>query len=377
MESPVVLKVCMLTRYFPYSKGQILGHGPPQVINNLLQELSQLGVRTDVIAEGTGPALKNNDFTVQYVHAPYEFHSLLKRIRTYSGRLHLVHSHTIVCLSHTFYKLLYKNSPFLLQLHHSLKSERISLKLSTLFHFADRILVLNRFEADIIRKFYNVSRRKIITIYNGVDTKLFKPLPEEGKNLRKMLGLGKKKIILSVGRPSPAKGHEWLLKALSNVKNEISDVHLLLVGLNPESQNDVQYIQQLQKSSKNLGISDRVTIITDFVPHDELAVFYSAADVYALASFEEVFNLTILEAMACGLPVIATTVGAASDVLTKNFGTLVPPRDTDELSDAILKILCNDKIQEMGSNARNVVLQRFTWKKVASLLLRIYEEATL
>lgn len=180
-----------------------------------------------------------------------------------------------------------------------------------------------------------------------------------------------------MGGPSPTKGHESLLKAVSRIKHEMPNVHCLLVGLNPESQKDMQYIQKLQKSSKDLDISNNVTIITDFIPHSKLAVFYSAADTYVLPSFEEVFNLTILEAMSCGLPVIATTVGAASDQITKDIGTLVPLGDTDELSNAILKIFYSDKIEKMSSKARSVVLQRFTWKKVALRLLKIYEEVDL
>lgn len=131
------------------------------VINNLIKEVPQLGAKVDVVAAGISQSVKGRGFVIHYTRPPYEFHSLLKRIRTYSGKYHLVHSHTMICLSHAFFKMLNRSSPFLLQLHHSiLKSERLSSKLNTLFHLADRILVLNQLEANKVCKHYNISRKK-------------------------------------------------------------------------------------------------------------------------------------------------------------------------------------------------------------------------
>lgn len=196
-----------------------------------------------------------------------------------------------------------------------------------------------------------VPERKLITLALGVDPSLFRPGPPGQELFR----------ILYVGRLELLKGIQYLLQAFSELR--LPDAELWMVGpILPE----VQSILARHDSG-------RVRIAGE-VPPGEMPAYYRSADVVILPSINDAFGLVILEAMASGLPVIATDHSAASDVIEdKIHGFVVPIRDVGALKDRILYLFDHpEEARAMGVAGRERVLGHFTWDHYAERLLKTY-----
>ncbi len=187
---------------------------------------------------------------------------------------------------------------------------------------------------------YNVE-----TIYNGIKLDVFYP---RKSNLRENYNLKDKKIVLGVASTwSERKGLEDFIKLSEMLSNEYK---IVLVGLNKK---------QLEKTPKNILAFGRTRTI------DELAEFYSIADVYFNASIEETFGLTTVEAMACGTPVIVYNSTALPEVVTKSSGVVVKQKNIEKVLE-VIKLLCESKIfrkENIIKNAqrfdKNVMIQEY------------------
>jgi glycosyltransferase involved in cell wall biosynthesis len=156
---------------------------------------------------------------------------------------------------------------------------------------------------------------------NGVDLVVFKPVEREAA--RRRLGLSGH-VILSVGNLVPLKGHELTIDALAQLPGST----LLIAGGGPLR-------EMLQARALSLGLGDRLRLLGE-VPHAQLAELYSAADVFVLMSEREGWANVLLEAMACGTPALATTVGGNAEIVASAAaGTLLPERSTAALVDAV------------------------------------------
>jgi glycosyltransferase involved in cell wall biosynthesis len=124
-----------------------------------------------------------------------------------------------------------------------------------------------------------------------------------------------------------------------------------------------------------LGIADRVTF-RGHIAYGDLPRYYPGADVLVIPSFSETFGMTLVEAMACEVPVVATRVGGIPEVVANGeTGILVEPGDPSVLADAILRVLSDDSLkQSMGKEGRRRVLAHFSWEQVSKVLLSHYAE---
>ena len=238
------------------------------------------------------------------------------------------------------------------------------------------------------RAFPNFSDRCCV-VHNGVDVKGFFPdghdkMPDDGI-----------KRLLFVGRVSPEKGLHSLLEAFKMVAEQCPQVQLTIVG--PESVPPLEFIVSL---SDEAGVSQlarfypgsylshlrqmlspelarRVSFVSSLA-HREVARFYRAADVLVNPSLLETFGMTLAEAMACGVPVIATRVGGIPEVVAHGkTGLLVPPDDAPALAEAILHLLADNDLREsMGEAGRQRALHMFSWNKITQDMLRQYGELT-
>ncbi len=202
---------------------------------------------------------------------------------------------------------------------------------------------------------------KITVLGNGVDPVKFKPQPVFFA--RQTLGLpADRPIVLGVGNLSEGKGFHILVEAVARLRSHRPDVLLLLVGEGP-------YRSVLEKQIRELGISDNVRLIGS-QPHDRLALWYSAANVFCLPSSKEGCPNVVLEAMACGLPVIATRVGDVPESLVSPaMGTLVE-RTAEAFERGIAEAL-----RRSWDHDRIVAHARSRdWSSVATKILNIYSE---
>ena len=167
------------------------------------------------------------------------------------------------------------------------------------------------------------------------------------------------------------KGLEYLLKALTIVKKEIPTVKLVVGGKG-------SLLEHYKNVTSDLGLAENVEF-HGFIPDDKITEYYSRANVFVLpsiSSVQEGFGIVALEALACKTPVITTEiVGVSSDLKEENAGLIIPPRDPDSLAAAIIKILSSVDLQiEMGENGRRLVKARYTWKTIAEMTEKVYNE---
>ncbi|MCL5949761.1 MAG: glycosyltransferase, partial [Candidatus Bathyarchaeota archaeon] len=214
----------------------------------------------------------------------------------------------------------------------------------TSFHFADTIVATSKSYAETSPALKpHLNKVQVIPCF--VDCNRFKPqTPLQVAKLRKQLGLDGKKTVLFVGRIVPYKGLEYLIKAVEHAKNELGEeLNLLLVGgeegknITDKSEYNQQILQQTKKSSmyKNIHFLGRIE-------NNQLSTYYSLADVVALPSVMrgEAFGTVLLEALACGTPVVASSIPGVKDALKGNgsVGSYVPPKDSLALSKALVEV---------------------------------------
>lgn len=170
------------------------------------------------------------------------------------------------------------------------------------------------------------------------------------------------KIILSIGRFEKEKNLNLLLRSFELISKEIPDIKLVLVGKGREKQN-------LQLLSRELGID---VIFMEAVKHDRLAEIICCADVFSLTSLYESGPLTVLEALACGIPVVTTDVGRVREFIsTKKCGTIVK-NDERELANAIMYYI-NEKSQYNKEFCRQSVIN-FSFRTTSKKTIDIYNQ---
>jgi glycosyltransferase involved in cell wall biosynthesis len=205
--------------------------------------------------------------------------------------------------------------------------------------------------------------RPIDRIPKGVESQHFRP---DGRDLREPLRLRERRLVAAVARLVPVKNVQLLLEAVAIVRDRLPDVHLLIVGDGPES-------AMLKHHAAGLELSDRVTFAGQ-VAHQDMPMFYRSADVFALSSDFDNSPNAVLEAMACGLPVVATDVGGVRQFVSDgDGGVLVPPRDAAALAAGIERFLASPAAaRAAGLRNRARVVQEFSWRVSAERLLEVY-----
>ena len=172
--------------------------------------------------------------------------------------------------------------------------------------------------------------------------------------------------ILFVGRLEKRKGLNYLLEAFKQVKQEIPDSRLIIVG--PGTRLRRKYEKQVMRS----GLKD--VVFTGFVSYDELPRYYKTADVFcAPATGRESFGIILLEAMAVGKPIVASNIEGYASVVTHGVdGLLVPPEDKERLAQTLISLLTDQSLrQEMGAKGRVKALE-YSWEHIAQNVLDYY-----
>jgi glycosyltransferase involved in cell wall biosynthesis len=211
-------------------------------------------------------------------------------------------------------------------------------------------------------------RDKIVVIPNGIDLRKF-DIPHSKDECREKLGLPlNDEIILFLGTLGPHKGPDILLKAMPKIIKEIPNTKLIFVGGGTMR-------EELERLCKKMGVEKYVKF-AGFVEEDLKPFYYRTADVFALPSTmrHESFGIVNLEAMACGVPIVASKIGGVPDVVKdKENGLLVPPKDSSALAEAIIYLLGNEDIREkMGKNERKRVGD-YSWEMIAEETEKVYE----
>ncbi|MHB0867884.1 MAG: glycosyltransferase, partial [Chloroflexota bacterium] len=256
-------------------------------------------------------------------------------------------------------------------------SERIEIERLAMLA-ADRVVAVSPTDMEQMVGFYGALQSRVRVVPGGVDTDLFRPFPSDAA--RTLLGLGPERLVLFVGRIQRLKGIDLLLRSFARLTGEwpeTSKPRLMVVGgRNPADPGDPEALEmdRLRALARRLEVLDRVTF-QGAVPHSELPLYYSAADLVAVPSLYESFGLVALEAMACGAPVVASRVGGLqSTVRDGRSGVLVRRRHPDAFAEAMAAILRDEELRSSFSEAAVEDAQDFSWAAAADRTLRLYQE---
>lgn len=237
---------------------------------------------------------------------------------------------------------------------------------SLLLKFSDRVIALTENNKLLLLKM-GVPKDKIAVIQNGVDVDKFKRL-QRLKNVKKRYGYGP--VLLYVGRIAWHKRLEKVIEALPLITREFCNLKFLIVG--PDY---AKHSGSLLCLAKKLGVNDSV-VITGSVSEKQVRLYYSMANIFILPSIYEGLSLSMLEAMASRVPIIALSSGGTGGVLTHCLNAILLKNETsEETSDSVSLLLNNPKFRgKICQNAFDLILQKYTWKSVVDKLERLYGE---
>ncbi|MFB6311716.1 MAG: glycosyltransferase family 4 protein [Salinirussus sp.] len=206
---------------------------------------------------------------------------------------------------------------------------------------------------------FNAAPEAISVVPNGVDTRQFRPRP----GIRERPG----RVIATVSADVPLKGTRYLLEAFAIIRERHPDAELLLIG-------ELKDGGTAAGSLSELGLGDAVQVRSD-LPVDRLAELYCTASVAVVPSVYEGFGLPAVEAMASGVPIVATTGGALPEVVGE-AGRLVAPRDASAMADAVSELLADRNLRKrLGRRARSRVVTAFDWDRTAKQTVDVYRQA--
>ncbi len=223
------------------------------------------------------------------------------------------------------------------------------------YRFVARHAVMVAVSEDIrtfLQSAAGVDPGRIVVIQNGIDCARFRPDPTRRLDARSELGLSPTQVVLgAIGMHYPVKGHRYLVRAMELVRRHHPDTVLLLAGDGPvrvELERDVAR-SSLEGNVRFLGF------------YEDVERLLQALDVFVLPSLSEGLPLALLEAMACGKPVVATAVGGVPEVVSHGAtGLLVPPADPEALAASILLLVQDAALSaRLGPSARADVERRF------------------
>jgi glycosyltransferase involved in cell wall biosynthesis len=230
---------------------------------------------------------------------------------------------------------------------------------------ADAIIINSQSLRSEIKRYFDVDERKLRLIYEAVDHVLFRPgdATTARAYLKEKYGV-QRSFALFVSSLWPYKNCDGLLRAWAIAKPEIGDRQLVIVG----PARDEKYAAELHKLAAEVGIQNDIVWVGG-VPLDETVRFYEAADVNVYPSHGETFGLPILEAMACGCPVVTSNVTAMPEI-AGGAAALCDPGEPASIARAIVDALGSDRLRAAGLRRAS----QFTWGATAEATLDVYRE---
>ncbi|MEK6834687.1 MAG: glycosyltransferase family 4 protein [Nanoarchaeota archaeon] len=241
---------------------------------------------------------------------------------------------------------------------------KIILKLtySTLSKFAvnlsDKVIAITPWESKFLKK---LKIKNFTIIPNGVDNIFFKKI--KNNRFKKRYNINGK-IVLFFGRLNVTKGPDKFVLAAKEILKERENVYFVLVGP------DEGMKSKLQKMIDNKNI----LLLNPIYDRKKITEMYQASDIFVMPSYREGLPLTLFEAMACGLPIIASPVNGIPYEMTKDNGIFVNYGDINGLKEAILKILNNPKLAKKYALNNKKTALKYKWDLIYSKTLKLYKE---
>jgi len=235
----------------------------------------------------------------------------------------------------------------------------------------DAIIAVSNEVAESTLKWYFVDRKKVFTIYNGVEIDLFCPDRRHWEHIRKSLAISdEEKILIFFSIVTKQKGMHLLIKALPDILKKHNYVKLVIAG-------EGNYLTGAKQLVRQLGLEKDV-IFVGYIPREAAPNYINASDVFILPTLrQEGMPFSLLEAMACQKPVIASSIGGIPSVIDdgKN-GLLITPGNIDELIDKILLLLKNEYFAtQLADHARKTVINKFSLEEMVEGTIKVFKLA--
>ncbi len=246
------------------------------------------------------------------------------------------------------------NFPFPIPSRYSIKTRLLR---SLTFNSLTKIIFVNKMTREAYIKLYRISRARSITIYNGVDLGSFRSLDYLRDRARKGLGVAEKDVVVfAAGNLTAVKGYEYLIKAIYLLIRKAVPVKCFIAGRG-------ELKSQLELLISKLGLERNVMLLGY---RSDIPFLLAASDIFCMPSINEALGYSLLEAMAAGIPVIASNVGGIPEVVTDGKeGILVPPKAPEELAKAIQSLVHDPKSRvRMGLNGKRRVQANFSLEKM-------------
>jgi mannosylfructose-phosphate synthase len=228
-------------------------------------------------------------------------------------------------------------------------------------------------QRDKIRELYGWQSQNIEVIPPGVDVRSFRPPDPDRAEPQADFP---ERYVFCLSRIDSGKGHDFLIDAFDLVRREMPGVRLVIGGGSPTPQlRELAVLATMHAIIDEKRLHDHVTI-AGYVPDDLLVPYYQRAALFALPSVFEPFGMTVLEAMACGTPVVASRLGGIRTVIRSGQnGLLVDPTDRNEFAAAMVRLLNDPQLADnLGEAGRSTVIEEYSWEAIARRHLALFEK---
>jgi len=233
---------------------------------------------------------------------------------------------------------------------------------------ADIIITISSWAKKDIVRILNVPKDKVKVIYCGINKKLFKSIPDLSlqRLVKRKYGI-RKKFILTVGPLGTRKNHDRLIDAYSILPEYIrEDYQLIVTGEKKGTYNNL-----LTKASKTCLAND--IVFTGFVPEKEMPMVINAASLFVFPSLYEGFGIPLLEAMACGTPILASNVSSIPEVVG-GAALLFDPYNINEMANAIDRAVTDKDLRQKLVQRGFERIKKYSWENTAKEILGVFDE---
>ena len=244
-----------------------------------------------------------------------------------------------------------------------------------IFKQAETVIAVSHYTRNKLMNEQGLSPQQVIVLPNTFDAKRFQIQPKPDYLLQRYHLSPEQPIILTVSRlgktAAPHKGYYQVLQALVKIRQQLDNIHYLIVGKGDA-------VTQIQSLIQQLNLENYVTL-TGFVPDEELCSYYNLCDVFALPSCIEGFGIVYLEALACGKPILAGNCDGAVDPLEQgNLGCLVNPNDVDAIAENLIQILQGHHaniVLYQPDLLRKKAIEKFEFSQFKNQLFKLIESS--
>ena len=372
------MNICMIISV-PFPPNEGIGY----YTYNLSKKLLEKGHKVVVITRGSYKKTKREIFDgIEIIRVPFlpiypfylKIHGIFvnKVLKSLESQMDIVHIHSplsplintslpIITTIHTPMLTDYRQAEVksIFSLLSKISARFISYPLELkLIQSSDVITTVSKSITQELREYY-LNSKSINVVENGVDEKFFYPKKEKSEKTMK--------YAIFVGRIDREKGLFDLVECGRYIRRERPELNFIIAGKGRD-------LKKLINKIKKIGLQDKFIFLGQ-VEKDNLVKLYQNATFFIFPSYHEGLPSVILEAMSCGLPIIATDVRGNRDlIINGENGIIVPPKEPKKLAEAINSLLEDEKLMEyLGKNARDTIIKKYTWDIVAKKMLKCYE----